>query len=439
MTISDPEHVVKLLEKRSWVPCCYLRLRFWCCKKKYKLLEAPMDLDINWSNIGFQTFARNFLLILIFFINILCLFYLNGGLEVLFSIKFVLTTLMKSKIGSFAMTCISIILWIIFKIFKMFFDYLLKLTLGFGPYLSKAKFLASLTFRNSIFRLIYFYVMVSSGWSFSKEIVDPVEREAYLHHLTWVIINYMVLSQIVVSTLKRYFGGFRIKRYCKKKKIMEKYKKKGEELNIILKKPVKLTKDDLLTQKELNRLFELPEWAISEHYSVVLTNLLIGVTSGVAAPAITMGCLVISIFNSLVDKWIIYYKLKQYRSKTQHLNSEIAGCNVTIIKFISFVILGFNLFYFVIFCVLDKKKTSALFSYSTFFHLGIIFTPFNVVEYVLFRVISRLFGLDCTLKLPKFEKIEGYLMSDYDRENPMTAHEARAEWREKYQSRLFGS
>ena len=441
VTISNPDHVAKLLKKKTRVLCCLFRLRCFC-RKGYKLLEPPKPLDIKWDNIGYQTASRHILMLLILILNGACLVVMHAGFKYLLTAKILLKEFSKLFGRDFLLSSLSVILWVIFKVYKLLFDFLLKSSLQLSPYLSRSQLQASLSFRNGIFKGTYFFALCNSGWQYSQNIRNPETKTEYLRSLAGVIFNYLVFSQLIISPLKRFLSVSRIKVFFKTRKMVKRDEIRRERKNGRKSgyEGLRLTKEDLMTQKELNQLFELPEWPIAIYYSSILTNLLIGSFSGMFTPGITLGCLAISILSSLIDKWIIFYHHKEYRGKTKNLNKYISGLNVAVIKCFSLLIV-FQYFFTNVYCDLKKCKRSVLSSFALLLAFGVVLFPFAIIERVFFWLFSCLFDWERYFKeglgrtgLPSYGKVEAYLVNDYDRQNPRTARRAIADWRAKFQN-----
>ena len=437
VTIADPSHVRKLLKHKTCIIFCIFRLRCFCCKKKYKLLEPPKPEQVSWDNVGFVTISRHLTLLITLLIHIFCLYSLGDFLGVVFTLN---NSLKEIYSKSFILLIsISFLFWLVIKVYIVFISFIMKFVTGAAKFLSKNDKMASLAFMNSFIETTYFQTMVLAGKLFissqktNEGVIDARNRLAKL------IASYLFLSCLILSPVVFTFTYDRIYKYINWKLCFGHFRRKaatssnseaGKQLED-KESEVKLTRFDLMTQKELNELLELPECPIEEHYTYISSIFLLSLPLAIFPPAVTLSCLMIIILQLIFDKWLFYYHYKVYSGSTYLLNKTLMSISEYYLTILSLYYLVTNLIRLFVDVFYNEKVTGML-EVSTLIFLFISIIPYRLIKGLVNKILDLLVGGDdkYEVTLPRFDEVEPFLATDYDRENPLTSSEALSKWKE---------
>ena len=451
VTISDASHVRKLIKNKTRIRCCCCRLRCCGCQKKYKLMEAPRPADVSWDNVGFVTISRYLALTATSFVHIFCLVNVGSVISDLFVVY---NNLKDDYSKSFILLiCASFLFWLVIKVYIVLITFLMKFVTGVNRFLSKNGDLASLSFRNSFIESTYFQSMVVVGKAFinsretNEEVIDARNRLAKL------IASYLFLSCLILGPVVFTFTYDRIYKYInwklcfdhfrRKKDILE--KGEGSERNgegsenlekieeiAQKKKDVKLTRFDVMTQKELNELLELPECPIDEHYSYICSIMIISLPLNIFPPAVTISCLMIIILQLIFDKWLFYYHYKPYTGSTYSLSNTLITVSELILRVISMIFFFTNSIRMAEEGIFSENGLNLLELSTLIYLFFFLLIPYRFIKRLINSIIDIFVGNEekYVVTLPNFEDVEPFLATDYDRENPITSTEALRRWSE---------
>ena len=351
-------------------------------KSKIKISLAPEPEDVIWENIEYDIWFRIKRSLIIYSFTILLLLI---SFLIVLSLTYFKEYLIKHKLSSFFVKYgISLLITITISLLNEIFYYLLEILTKKEKLISMTNYYLSFSFK------LTFFTFISSG---IVPLVSNLIENGTGNNEN--LVDNMLIIFLVNSFLTPVLWTFDIQHIYNKIKICLLERKKNPD------------KEHNMTQRELNKLYELIDMKISYKYSYIAKTLLLSLFY---VPIFPFG-IIISLIGFLIGYILELYNFTHLYKRPEMINEKIC------LFYIEYFVVNIFIFCLGILIFMERIFSSDIWIIFNLVIFGILsFVPYTkFIKCHCFTISNPFINNDTN-----YEDVYFSFYNDYQRQNPIT-------------------